>query len=56
MAAASPNKNEKTRGEAIIRRRGGSLEIQIAKVGVLQSDTVFWCTLEGNTKRETQYA
>ena len=39
MAASRPKME--TRGEAIIRRRGESLETQIAKVGVLQSDTVF---------------
>ena len=40
MAAAPPETNGKTRGEAIIKRRDGSLEIQIVKVGVLQFDTV----------------
>ena len=45
MAAAPPETNGKTRGEAIIKRRDGSLEIQIVKVGVLQFDTCLYVTV-----------
>ena len=39
MDAMCTLRKHQTRGEAIIRRRDGSLEIQIVKAGVLQSDT-----------------
>ena len=39
MAAMCTLRKHQTRGEAIIRRRDGSLEIQIVKAGVLRSDT-----------------
>lgn len=42
MDAMCTLRKHQTRGEAIIRRRDGSLEIQIVKAGVLRSDTAEW--------------
>lgn len=43
MDAMRTLRKRQTRGEAIIRRRDGSLEIQIVKAGVLRSDTWLIC-------------
>ena len=46
MDAMRALRKRQTRGEAIIRRRGGSSEIRIAKGGVLHSDTGYSCAQE----------